>query len=130
MPSKTVLLCLCRMEFYLRGNGDQALPFELQAFEVPLAAAVRLFESETNALEGKLLPSLERLTAKVSLHTGYTTKTVELQSNDPGHVLHAAAERSPQLARLLIPKHYCIVTTHTSSGASCNQGIHVLHCSA
>ncbi len=75
MLSKTVLLCFCRMEFYLRGNGDQALPFELQAFEVPLAAAVRLFESETNALEGKLLPSLERLTAKVSLHSGYTTKT-------------------------------------------------------
>ncbi|DBB07428.1 TPA: hypothetical protein ACH3X3_008910 [Trebouxia sp. C0006] len=55
-----------RMEFYLSGNGDQALPFELQAFEVPLAAAVRLFESETTALEAKLLPSLERLTAKVS----------------------------------------------------------------
>lgn len=53
------------MEFFLSGNGDQALPFELQAFEVPLAAAVRMFESECNALEGKLLPSLERLTAKV-----------------------------------------------------------------
>ena len=60
-----MLLSLCRMEFYLSGNGDQALPFELQAFEVPLAAAVRLFESETTALEAKLLPSLERLTAKV-----------------------------------------------------------------
>lgn len=57
------------MEFYLDGNGDQALPFELQAFEVPLAAAVRMFESETNTLEGKLLPSLERLTAKVSCTT-------------------------------------------------------------
>lgn len=57
------------MEFYVDGNGDQALPFELQAFEVPLAAAVRMFESETNALEGKLLPSLERLTAKVSCTT-------------------------------------------------------------
>ena len=34
---------------------------------MPLAAAVRLFESEANALEGKLLPSLERLTAKVTL---------------------------------------------------------------
>ena len=54
------------MEYFLDGNGDQALPFELHAFEVPLAAAVRLFESETNALEGKLLPSLERLTAKVT----------------------------------------------------------------
>lgn len=58
---------LCRMEFFLTGSGDQALPFELQAFEVPLAAAVRMFESETSALEDKLLPSLERLTAKVTL---------------------------------------------------------------
>jgi len=74
MLSKTVRLFLCRMEFYLSGTGDQALPFELQAFEVPLAAAVRLFESETTALEGKLLPSLERLTAKVSLQFGYTTR--------------------------------------------------------
>ena len=57
---------MCRMEFFLSGSGDQALPFELQAFEVPLAAAVRMFESETNALENKLLPSLERLTAKVT----------------------------------------------------------------
>ena len=54
------------MEFFLSGEGDQALPFELQAFEVPLAAAVRMFESECNALENKLLPSLERLTAKVN----------------------------------------------------------------
>lgn len=57
---------MCRMEFFLTGSGDQALPFELQAFEVPLAAAVRMFESETSALENKLLPSLERLTAKVT----------------------------------------------------------------
>ena len=54
------------MEFYLSGNGDPALPFELQAFEVPLAAAVRMFEAEFTALQGKLLPSLERLTAKVA----------------------------------------------------------------
>ena len=67
------IVCLFRMEFYLSGSGDQALPFELQAFEVPLAAAVRLFESETNALEGKLLPSLERLTAKVSHIHRYKT---------------------------------------------------------
>lgn len=53
------------MEFFLSGNGDQSLPYELQAFEVPLAATVRLFESEAAALEGKLLPSLDRLTAKV-----------------------------------------------------------------
>lgn len=34
-----------------------------------------------------------------------------------------------QLARFLIPNHFCKVTTHTSSGASCNQGMHELHCS-
>lgn len=62
---------LCRMEFFLSGNGDQALPFELQAFEVPLAAAVRMFESDCNALEDKLLPSLERLTAKVKHTAGH-----------------------------------------------------------
>ena len=55
------------MEFFLSGNGDQSLPYELQAFEVPLAATVRLFEAEAAALEGKLLPSLDRLTAKVTL---------------------------------------------------------------
>ena len=55
------------MEYYLSGNGDQALPYELQAFEVPLAATVRLFEAEASALEHKLLPSLDRLTAKVTL---------------------------------------------------------------
>ena len=54
------------MEFFLSGNGDQSLPYELQAFEVPLAATVRLFEAEAAALEGKLLPSLDRLTAKVT----------------------------------------------------------------
>lgn len=54
------------MEFFLSGNGDLSLPYELQAFEVPLAATVRLFESEAAALEGKLLPSLDRLTAKVT----------------------------------------------------------------
>ena len=59
------------MEFFLSGEGDQALPFELQAFEVPLAAAVRMFESECNALENKLLPSLERLTAKVNTQQNY-----------------------------------------------------------
>ena len=63
--SDMVFCAACRMEFFLTGNGDQALPFELQAFEVPLAAAVRMFESETNSLENKLLPSLERLTIKV-----------------------------------------------------------------
>ena len=68
------------MEFYLSGNSDQELPFELQAFEVPLAAAVRLFEAETNALEGKLLPSLERLTAKVCMHT---------ITNEPTNEAHA-----------------------------------------
>ena len=75
------------MEFYLSGNGDQALPFELQAFEVPLAAAVRLFESETTALEGKLLPSLERLTAKVSVLAA-PLRLWGAQNNDAGHAWH------------------------------------------
>ena len=60
------------MEFFLSGNGDQSLPYELQAFEVPLAATVRLFEAEAAALEGKLLPSLDRLTAKVTLYIWLT----------------------------------------------------------
>lgn len=93
------IVCLFRMEFYLSGSGDQALPFELQAFEVPLAAAVRLFESETNALEGKLLPSLERLTAKVSHNPRYKT-AVQLQNMRPACTADSRAMSQLQTQKL------------------------------
>ena len=58
-------LC-CRIEFCTSGHDDQGLPYELHALEVPLATTVRLFESEALQLEKLLLPSLERLSARVS----------------------------------------------------------------
>ena len=64
-------LC-CRIEFCTSGHDDQGLPYELHALEVPLATTVRLFESETLQLEKLLLPSLERLSARVSRVQGWT----------------------------------------------------------
>ena len=58
-------LC-CRIEFCASGHDDQGLPYELHALEVPLATTVRLFESEALQLEKLLLPSLERLSTRVS----------------------------------------------------------------
>eukprot|EP00891_Asterochloris_glomerata_P003934 jgi/Astpho2/3934/fgenesh1_pg.00063_%23_10_t len=55
-----------QIEFYASGHDDQGLPYELHALEVPLATTVRLFESDALQLEKLLLPSLERLSARVS----------------------------------------------------------------
>ena len=77
------------MEICLSGHGDQTLPFELQALEVPLAAAAHLFELEMNALESKLLPSLKRLTAKVRyiVQQAQGRHNEEMRSTDPTQCL-------------------------------------------
>ena len=45
---------------------DQTLPFELKALEAALAAGMKLLDTETGALEGRLQPSLDRLSVRVS----------------------------------------------------------------
>ena len=57
---------------------DQTLPFELKALEAALAAGMKLLDIETGALEGRLQPSLDRLSVRVSRGHDVATQAVHL----------------------------------------------------
>jgi hypothetical protein len=86
--SRSVNEPMCRMQYFVAGNADQNLPYELHAFEVPLAAAVRSFELEAAALEKVLLPSLQRLSARVRTSLAKVSMSLPFLYIQPACMMH------------------------------------------